>query len=70
MVAPEDDVFLISDAGVVIRTPVSEVRETGRDALGVKVMRLDSETHVAAIARVITVDEDDLDASEESEGEA
>ena len=70
MVAPEDDVFLISDAGVVIRTPVSEVRETGRDALGVKVMRLDSETHVAAIARVIAVDEDDLDASEESEGEA
>jgi DNA gyrase subunit A len=61
MVAPEDDVFLISDAGVVIRTPVSEVRETGRDALGVKVMRLDSETRVAAIARVIAEDDEGVD---------
>ena len=67
MVALEDDVFLISDSGVVIRMPVSEVRETGRDAMGVRVMRLDESTKVAAIARVV-VTETEGDSEGEGEG--
>ena len=66
MVALEDDVFLISDSGVVIRMPVSEVRETGRDAMGVRVMRLDESTKVAAIARVVVTE---TEGEGEGEGE-
>ena len=35
-----DDLMLIADNGVVIRTPVAQVRELARTSLGVKVMRL------------------------------
>ena len=39
-VSPEDDLMLIADNGVIIRTPVEQIRELSRTSLGVKVMRL------------------------------
>jgi DNA gyrase subunit A len=41
---PEDQIMVITNAGQIIRTRVSEIRETGRNAQGVRVIRLsDSE---------------------------
>src|SRR5690606_5774257 len=38
LVRPEDEVMLITNRGQTIRTPVSEIRETGRNAQGVRIM--------------------------------
>jgi DNA gyrase subunit A len=37
---PEDQLMAITDAGVVIRTRIGEIRETGRNTQGVRVIRL------------------------------
>jgi DNA gyrase subunit A len=47
------DVFVISTTGIVIRVGSEEIRSTGRQSQGVKVMRLDGRTKVAAVAPVI-----------------
>ena len=66
MVAPEDQLFLINDAGVTIRVAVGGISEQGRDATGVRVMNLDDETKVVAVARVLQVD-GELDEADEAD---
>jgi DNA gyrase subunit A len=61
LVADDDHVILINDAGVVMRTVVSTISVQGRDATGVKVMNVDNETRVAAVARVLS-SEDSADS--------
>jgi DNA gyrase subunit A len=60
-VAPEDEIMLISDAGVIIRTTVGDISVQGRDATGVTVMSLGEGEQVSALARLFTVDEEELD---------
>jgi DNA gyrase subunit A len=57
-VRPGHEVFLISSAGQVIRIPCKDVRRTGRDAQGVRVMRMQSGETVAAITRVLAESEE------------
>ncbi|MCZ7627731.1 MAG: hypothetical protein M5U19_00860 [Microthrixaceae bacterium] len=59
LVAPDDEVLLITDAGVVIRTAVSDISTQGRDASGVRVMNPGDANRVAAVARVLAPSEDD-----------
>ena len=61
LVADTDDLFLINDSGVVIRTSAGTVSVQGRDATGVRVMNLDDETKVAAVARVLSGEDDGPD---------
>jgi DNA gyrase subunit A len=56
MVALDDEIFLISSAGVTIRTSVREISSQGRDATGVKVMQLDPGNTVAAVAPVLSAE--------------
>ncbi|MFN8053589.1 MAG: DNA gyrase C-terminal beta-propeller domain-containing protein, partial [Acidimicrobiales bacterium] len=65
MVAPEDQLFLVADSGVTIRVPVAGISEQGRDATGVRVMNLDDETHVVAVARVLQTDDPETDDDED-----
>jgi len=58
VVRPGHELFLISSNGQVIRIQAKDVRRTGRDAQGVRVMRLDSGETVAAMAPVIADEED------------
>jgi DNA gyrase subunit A len=51
MVGPEDEVFAITSAGGVIRTAASEVKLSGRQTMGVRLMNLASGDSVVAIAR-------------------
>ena len=60
----EDDVLLINDAGVLIRTGVGSISVQGRSATGVRVMNLDGDTKVAAVARVLSSE----DGSQDDEG--
>jgi DNA gyrase subunit A len=48
------DVFVISTSGIVIRVSSEQIRRTGRPSQGVRVMRLDGRKKVAAVAPVIT----------------
>jgi DNA gyrase subunit A len=54
MVGLEDEILLVSSAGVTIRTPVREIASQGRDATGVRVMSLDDGQSVASVARVLS----------------
>jgi len=57
MVGLDDEILLISSAGVTIRMPVREISSQGRDATGVKVMNLDAGQTVAAVAPVLAAEE-------------
>ncbi|MBN2193259.1 MAG: DNA gyrase subunit A [Polyangiaceae bacterium] len=52
LVRPSDEVVLVTDRGQTIRTSVAQIRETGRVAQGVKVMRIDEGERVVAMEAV------------------
>ena len=51
MVLPEDEVFAITSAGGVIRTSAAEVKQSGRQTMGVRLMNLAPGDSVVAVAR-------------------
>ena len=51
MVRPEDEVFAITSAGGVIRTRAGEIKQSGRQTMGVRLMNLAPGDSVVAIAR-------------------
>jgi len=53
VVNPDDEVFLISDNGVVIRMQIKSISRQGRPATGVRVMDLAGGAKVSAIAQVV-----------------
>jgi DNA gyrase subunit A len=53
VVDPGDEIFLISDDGVVIRMAVNTISRQGRPATGVRVMSLDQGTAVSSVALVM-----------------
>ncbi len=61
-VLPEDEVMIITRGGMIIRSPVSQVRVAGRNTQGVKLVNLDIGDAVTAVARVIP--EDDKEGAE------
>ena len=58
MVGIDDEIFVISSSGTLIRMAVRDVSSQGRDATGVRVMNLDAGQSVAAVAPVLTADDD------------
>ena len=58
LVEETDEVMLISTGGVLIRSAVTQVRETGRSAQGVRLINLDDGTKLAGIEKVIETDEE------------
>ena len=51
MVRPEDEVFAITSAGGVIRTAAAEIKQSGRQTMGVRLMNLADGQSLVAIAR-------------------
>jgi len=49
MVSPADQIMLVTDRGQTLRTRASEIRETGRNAQGVRLMNVDEGERVVAI---------------------
>lgn len=52
-VVDDDDLMLISNKGVLLRIHIGNIRATGRDTMGVRLMRLDSGDIVSDVARII-----------------
>jgi DNA gyrase subunit A len=65
-VLPEDEIMLITKHGVIIRSSVAQIRVTGRNAQGVKLVQLDEQDSVTAVARVIGDDRGPGDGDEGS----
>jgi DNA gyrase subunit A len=57
--AQSDQIFAIASNGVVIRTKVDEIRASGRDTMGVRMMRLGEDVSVVAVAKGAEVDDEE-----------
>ncbi|GAA4388724.1 DNA gyrase subunit A [Actinomadura verrucosospora] len=64
MVGPDDEVFAMTSNGGVIRTTAAEIKQSGRQTMGVRLMNLADGDSVVAIARNVESMED----SDEAEG--
>jgi len=51
-VSGDEDIMVITDTGVIIRTAVADISQTGRATQGVKVMRLDESARIVTFALV------------------
>jgi DNA gyrase subunit A len=67
LVSPDDQLMVITNGGQVIRTRVGEIRETGRNTQGVRVIRLRDGEQVVDVEPVAEGEEDDLEESGEVE---
>ena len=65
-VKESDELMLITTAGQMVRIRVSEVRETGRNTMGVKLMDLREGETLQDIAPVVSQDDGDVDESPEA----
>ncbi|MDN7956974.1 DNA gyrase subunit A [Burkholderia orbicola] len=70
LVDAEDQIMLITTAGVLIRTRVSEVREMGRATQGVTLISLDEGTKLSGLQQIAEAEEGEGEADEASDGEA
>jgi DNA gyrase subunit A len=52
LVVDADEVMFITEKGILMRTPVKEIRETGRGAQGVRLIRIDEGDRLVAMSRV------------------
>lgn len=58
VVYPEHELMVITATGIIIRINVNEISSMGRDTQGVRIMRLDDEDRVMALARVVGKEEE------------
>lgn len=64
----EDDLMVITNAGIVIRTPLAQVRVASRNTQGVKIMNLEGRQRVSSIA-IVPHEEPGEEVEEPVEGE-
>ena len=57
-VTDKDEIMLLTQTGQMVRTPVDKIRETGRNTQGVKLINLNANDKLTAIARVISENEE------------
>ena len=57
VVSPEDQLFAIASNGIVLRTSVSQIRPSGRDTMGVRLMDLSDHDSIVAVAKATDEDE-------------
>ncbi|ALK88076.1 DNA gyrase subunit A [Limnohabitans sp. 63ED37-2] len=67
LVQAEDEIMLITDTGVLVRTRVSEIREMGRATQGVTLIGLDEGAKLSGLQRIV---ENDANVSEGEAGDA
>ena len=69
-VTEEDDIMMITDSGVIIRTPVSDIPERSRSAGGVIVMRLGEDQKLVNFTVVAHVEPTELEDADSADEEA
>ena len=66
----DEDLMVITDTGVMIRTNVANISQTGRSTMGVKVMRLDQDAKIVTFTSVAAAEKEEVGAEQETESEA
>lgn len=66
----DEDLMIITDTGVMIRTNVANISQTGRSTMGVKVMRLDENAKIVTFTSVAAAEKEEVGAEQETESEA
>lgn len=66
----DEDLMIITDTGVMIRTNVANISQTGRATMGVKVMRLDQDAKIVTFTTVAAAEKEEVGTENETEGEA
>ncbi len=66
----DEDLMIITDTGVMIRTNVDNISQTGRSTMGVKVMRLDQDAKIVTFTTVAAAEKEEVGTENETEGEA
>ncbi|MDA9556067.1 DNA topoisomerase (ATP-hydrolyzing) subunit A [Vibrio sp.] len=64
-VVENDEIMMITDAGTLVRTRVSEVSQVGRNTQGVTMIRTTKGEHVVGLQRIDEVEETEHDDTEE-----
>jgi DNA gyrase subunit A len=67
LVQADDEIMLITDTGVLVRTRVSEIRELGRATQGVTLIGLDEGAKLSGLQRIV---ENDANVSEAEAGDS
>ena len=72
LVHTDDEIMLITDRGVLVRTRVSEIREMGRATQGVTLIGLDDGSKLSGLQRIVENDAslDAIDPASDAEGDA
>jgi len=63
----DDELMLISDQGTLVRTPVAEISQVGRNTQGVTLIRLSKDEHLVQIERIQSVEDVVIDAEQTTE---
>ena len=62
-VSEDEDILLMTDDGTIIRMAVADIRETGRNAQGVRLMRIAEGAKIVAVARAEQEQEEDAEVA-------
>ena len=65
----DEDLMVITDTGIMIRTNVANISQTGRSTMGVKVMRLDENAKIVTFTTVAAAEKEEVGAENETESE-
>jgi DNA gyrase subunit A len=57
-VLPDDELMTITQQGMMVRCPVKDIRETGRNAQGVRLIALDKNDAVTSVAKIVAKEEE------------
>ena len=70
LVHADDEIMLITDTGVLVRTRVSEIRELGRATQGVILIGLDDGAKLSGLQRIVENDANPDEAPADDDGDA
>jgi DNA gyrase subunit A len=63
-VSDKDEIMLMTEKGMIVRSPIKDIRTTGRSTQGVRLMKLEAGDKVASVAKIVPEDEDEKVAAE------
>ncbi len=66
-VLPENEIMLITSAGTLVRTPVSDVSIVGRNTQGVRLIRVEEGERLVGVERIESLNGEDDDVQEEAD---
>ncbi len=70
LVGENDHLMMITQNGILIRTNISEIRQTGRSAQGVKLIRVDDGDRLVAMAKIDVDEEVETPEEQSPEGQS